>query len=165
MSIRVIKFSQVIRCVSFKVNSNLLKPSSVSIFRLSTCMPKSHYHSSQKQAVLTTLINWTKTVCDRKSQCRNLTFKGGFQTKWIQWIKFKQCCASWIQVKHRKKNNQLNWQLYHSNGVHERFSNCGTGTPWGTRDAYQQYHKAPFLYVLKAVIKYDLWASLCHKPF
>jgi hypothetical protein len=45
----------------------------------------------------------------------------------------------------------------------QRFSNCGTGTPWGTRDAFQGYHKFSFIYILTASIKHELWAILCHK--
>jgi hypothetical protein len=37
-----------------------------------------------------------------------------------------------------------------------RFSNCGTGTPWGTRDALQGYHKPSFVYIFTVLIKHEL---------
>jgi hypothetical protein len=45
----------------------------------------------------------------------------------------------------------------------QRLSNCGTGTPWGTRNAFQGYHKSSFICIHTALIKCKLWAILRHK--
>jgi hypothetical protein len=73
---------------------------------------KSHHHSSQKHAVLTTLINRAKSICDTKSlnaEIRHL--REAFRQNGNSGAYFNRTV---YHIKKTEKEKLIGWQFYHS---------------------------------------------------